>query len=112
MNENNEKEDLKTGEDQSNSQSPQSDGDLKNEETSAQKAEKLLDGTSKEKDFTIKKEKYDELSDKAKLYESNIVLIDKLNKRPDIVEKLLETDKRGSLEEQVSQLVEENRVRK
>lgn len=105
------KKDLNS-ENQSNSADSQVSEDLKDTETAAEKAEKLLDGTSKDKDFSIKKEKYDELSEKAKLYEANMVLIDKLNKRPDVVEELLETQKKGSLEAQVSQLFEESKVRK
>ena len=98
-------------ENQSNSENDsqnQSDDDLKNKggenEDLSAKADKLLDGTSKDKNFTIPKKKYDEIKARADLYETHAPLLDKVLKDPDLVESLLETQEKDNLEDRVKEL--------
>ena len=77
------------------------------EQTPAQKAEALLDNKR-----VVDAKRFNEINDKAKMYDTHALLLDKVLKNPDLVEELLETKKKGALEEQVAQLVEERKVEK
>lgn len=91
--------------------SQEEDDLLKNGENEdiAARADNLLDGTSKDKNFTIPKKKYDEMAGKAKLYETHSVLLDRVLKNPELVENLLETKEKGDLEGRLLRLEEERK---
>ena len=73
-------------------------------------AEELLaDGTPADKEIRVKKTKYDEQAEKAKLYDSFSPLLSRLNKNPEVLDRLLE-DKKETLEQRVRRLEEEKKV--
>ena len=102
-----------TLEDQSDSENePAEDGLKDGEEDVGTKAEKLLDGTSPNKKITVKKERFDDLNGKAKLYEAHAPLLDKVLKDPEAVEKFLDTENQGDLESRMARLEEANKAKK
>ena len=72
-------------------------------------ADELLSGSKR---ILVDKERFDDRNDKAKLYEAFAPIIDKVKDNPELVSKLLETDKKGSLEDRVAQMEEERRTTK
>ena len=116
-----ENKDLKTGEGEHQEEESASEEttdkvkeDLENSSEDIDKAvdEMLADGTPKDKTFTIKKEKYDELSEKSKLYDSFSPLLSRLNKKPELVDKLLENQEGESIEQRLDRLENERRTQK
>ena len=103
-----------TQEDQSSSENDSDKGSepLENAGELAARADKLLDGTLKDKDIRIPKKKYDELKGKADIYEAHAPLLDKVLKDPDFVENLLETKDKGNVEDRLKQLEEERKADK
>ena len=77
------------------------DVDSEGEESSESKVEEMLsDGTPADKDFKIKKSKYDEISEKSKLYDELSPLLAKLNQNPDVIDKIMSSDDEGETVEQ------------
>src|SRR3990167_11147485 len=69
----------------------------------------LTDGTPRDKEIRVKKTKYDEQAEKAKLYDSFSPLLSRLNKNPEVLDRLLE-DKKETLEQRVHRLEDEKKV--
>lgn len=65
-----------------------------------------------DKRILVDRDRFNDRNDKAKIYEAFAPIIDKLKDNPEAVEKLLEVDKKGSLEERVAQMEEERRMSK
>ena len=63
-----------------------------------------------DKRILVDKDRFNDRNDKAKIYEAFAPIIDKLKDDPEAVRKLLEVDKKGSLEERVAQMEEERRA--
>ncbi len=81
----------------------QKEGEDKKPETSPEKkADELLKGD--EKRILVDKDRFNDRNDKAKLYEAFAPIIDKVKDNPDLVNKLLDTDKKGTLEDRVAQM--------
>lgn len=103
-----EKKDLKedengTQEEKSDSENDSADSDgLKKEEDSKAKAEKLLDGTEKNKKITVKKSTFDDRNDKAKIYEAHAELLDQVLKDPDTVQRFLKGKDTGDVESRLA----------
>lgn len=91
---------------------PEVAGDLKNEDLDAVIDEILADGTPKDKDFKIKKEKYDELNEKSKLYDSFAPLLSRLNKNPELVDKILGNQEGETIENRLARLEDEKRTQR
>jgi hypothetical protein len=111
-----EAEELKTREAEELAAQKQAEEGLKTPEELAAEAEaeadKLLaDGTRKDKSIVVKKDKFDEKNDKAKVYDALAPVIDKLIDRPDIVEKLMGKQD-GSVEDRVAELERERKDQK
>jgi len=117
MEENKKDEGLKENENdtQGNESSPENefagDGIINKEDVQA-KAQALLDGTSKDKKIVVKKDRFDDRNEKAKLYEAHAPLLDKVLKDPELVEKLLETDGQGNVEGRLERLEAERKAEK
>ena len=84
----------------------------KQQEEGKSRADKLLDGTDRDKNITIKKDKYDDRNEKAKILEAYAPLLDKVLKDPELVERLLETQEKGDVESRLRQLEEERKSEK
>lgn len=72
-------------------------------------ADELLSGSKR---ILVDKDRFDDRNDKAKLYEAFAPIIDKVKDNPELVSKLLETDKKGSLEDRVAQMEADRRISK
>lgn len=82
------------------------------EETDKAVEELLGDGTTTKKEVRIPYDKFEKLNEKSKLYDSFSPLLVKLNQKPDLVDKLLESDKGETLEQRLSNLEEERKTQK
>lgn len=102
----------------SKKENPEADDGLKNEGENIDDLldDLLADGTERNKKIGIKKDKFDELNDKAKLYDSFSPILSKLQENPEAVDKLIgeqtEEDKTLSLRKRVEQLENEKREKK
>jgi hypothetical protein len=86
---------------------------LKTPEEIAEEAERLLaDGTPKDKTIIVKKDKFDDRNEKAKLYETHASLLDRVLKDPALVEKLLETESKDNVEGRLERLEAERKAEK
>ena len=107
--------DVKPGEETPSDQSPEqkpSDGrePVKTPEKTPDEIAKELLGQGKR--ILVDKDRFDDRNDKAKLYETFAPIIEKIKDKPDIVEKLLEVDKKGSLEDRMNRMEEDRRAEK
>src|SRR3990167_7401210 len=81
--------------------SQKSEADLKEKEEKKAKADKLLDGTDKNKKIVVKKEAYDDRNEKAKIYETHAELLDAVLKDPETVKKFLKEKDGGDVESRI-----------
>ena len=72
-------------------------------------AEMLKDGTPADKEIKVKKSKYDENADKAKLYDAFAPVLDRLQKNPDILDKLVKHEDGETVEARIKRL-EQDRI--
>lgn len=81
----------------------------RNQETPEEKAKKIL---GEDKRILVDKDRFNDRNEKAKIYEAFAPLIEKLKDNPGAVEKLLEIDQKGSLEDRVAKMEGERKVEK
>lgn len=74
----------------------------KEKESPDKKADELLKGDDKR--ILVDKDRFNDRNDKAKLYEAFAPIIDKVKDNPKLVDEILETDKKGTLEDRVAQM--------
>ena len=76
--------------------------------------EMLADGTSKKKEIRVKHEKFTEINEKAKLFDQFTPLLTKIQKNPEVMDKLLGGGNTGeeSLAERVTRIEEEQKTQK
>lgn len=67
-------------------------------------AEMLKDGTPADKEIRVKKSKYDQNADKAKLYDAFAPVLDRLQKNPDILDKLVKDEDGETVEARIKRL--------
>ena len=96
----------KEGEEEAEEETPIEEEVLSDDE---KVAEMLKDGTPADKEIKVKKSKYDENADKAKLYDAFAPVLDKLQKNPDILDKLVK-DKDGETVEARIKRLEQSRI--
>ena len=84
---------------------------LKDKEDKA-KAEKLLDGTDKDKKILIKKTAYDDRNEKAKLYEAHAGLLDEVLKDPDLIKNFIFEKKGNDVESRIARIEESEKAKK
>src|SRR3990167_300154 len=93
--------------------SQKSEAALKEEEEEKKaKADKLLDGTDKNKKIVVKKEPYDDRNEKAKIYETHAELLDAVLKDPETVKKFLKEKDGGDVESRIERLESERKAEK
>jgi len=107
--------DVKPGEETPSDKSPENnnsqagDGVIAREKMPDEIAKELLD---QGKRILVDKNRFDDRNDKAKLYEIFAPIIDKVKDKPDLIEKLLDVDKKGSLEDRMNRMEEDRRDEK
>jgi len=100
---------------------PEGTGDLPNPQTPPvgsepvktpeELAEELLKNPPKDKRI-VDVDRFNDLNEKAKLYETHAPLLDKILKDPELVEQLLETKEKGDLASRVAKMEEERNTEK
>jgi len=99
-----EEEPLKKQGEEENESSSEDSSELSKDE---QLREMLSDGTPADKDITVKKDKYDEANEKAKLYDAFAPVLAKLKDSPDLLDKLTREDDGETVEARVKRLEQE-----
>lgn len=88
--------------------------DLKNPEAEIEKQvdELLKDGTPSDKEITVSKKAYDERNEKAKVYDTFAPVLDKIKDKPELIDELLDTKKKGDLETRIARMEEAEKEKK
>ena len=94
------KKDEEKTEEESTEEEPSSEDQVK---------EMLKDGTPVDKDIIVKKDKYDENADKAKLYDGFAPILKKLQDNPDILDKLTTDEDGETIEGRMDRLEQDRR---
>ena len=79
--------------------------------TPEEEAAELLDSGNRDR-ILVDKSRFNDRNDKAKLYEIFAPIIDKVKDNPELVENILKTKEKGSLEDRVAQMEEDRKSEK
>jgi len=101
-----EEKDPKEGEDPEENEDSQEDNPSDDEQVQ----EMLADGTPATKEIKVKKDKYDENADKAKLYDAFAPVLAKLQENPDLLDRLTKGEDGETVEARINRL-EQDRVK-
>lgn len=78
-------------------------------EDAENKADNLLDGTKKDKDIVVKKDKYDDINEKAKLWDTNAPFLEQVLQNQDKIKDILDKKDEGDLETRLAKLENEKK---
>lgn len=105
-----EEDDLLKNEDDDQEEGGTPQEEAKPEEDAGKQADDLLkDGTPADKDIRVKKSKYDELVQKAEMFEASAPLLGKLSQKPEVVKEVMQGEQ--NVEDRLAQLEEQSKAK-